>query len=123
MNEWEWIKAALYAVPTIASVVTAWAVLTGRAAKTEISGQPVEVKGAVRLATWEELEAVSERIDKLDGELESIRNSVVESERRLQQEASRRAANLHKRIDDMDKDIGNVPARTIALLKETKNLI
>lgn len=117
--EWDWIKGLLVALPTIASAITAWAVISGRGT----TPQPLRVQGETRLATHEELETLSARVDDMNDDLTAIRNSIADSERRMLAEASRRAGTLHKRIDDVEKDIAGVPARTIALLKETKGLI
>lgn len=118
-QEFDWIKGALLALPTIASAVTAWAVLSGRG-KTP---QPLIVKGEQQVATKEEVTAQKLRIDALEGDLASIRFSITESERRMLAEGSRRAGTLHKRIDDVEKDISTVPAKVVALLKDTKGLI
>ena len=117
--EWDWIKGLFLALPTIASALTAWFVISGRGQ----TPQPFEVRGETRMATWEELESARVEIRKLDAAVAVIRDQIIDTERRLQTEGSRRAANLHKRMDEMDHDIDAVPGRVVALLRDTKGLI
>lgn len=119
MNEWDWLRGAFVALPTLASALTAWFVITGRGQ----TPQPLVVQGQARLVTKEELDTVTKRIDEMDGELTAIRESIVESERRMLAEGERRAVAIHKRMDAMAISIEAGPVRTIALIKETKGLI
>jgi len=67
-------------------------------------------------ATKAEVAAVEADVDKLRDDLGAM-------ERRISTEASRRASTLHQRMDDMDKDISNVPSRVVAMLRDTKGLL
>lgn len=117
--EMDWIKGAMLALPTIASAITAYFVISGRAS----APQPFRVQGETRMATWEELQTIRHDVNSMRSDIEKTRTELIEMERRMQTEGSRRAANIHRRIEEMDKDIDAIPGRVVAMFKDTKGLL
>jgi predicted RNase H-like nuclease (RuvC/YqgF family) len=133
-----WVANAFYIVGLIAGVVVLWQKLRpARPTATLISGQPVHVSPAVRYVEEQRYEREREEL-----KLELTRQARNRKERYEAEEAreSQRAAAIAdlqaqtesqgKSIDllrgevaSMQGRIDAVPARTIALLKDTKGLI
>lgn len=99
MNPNDWIIAAIAAVPTIASAVTAWAVLTGKGTKTVVTPSPLEVRGATRLATYEELRAVEKRIEKVETKFDTLARKIDADTKEILDAGEERAVRIHERID------------------------
>lgn len=137
MNEAQWLWTGLLVLSVLGSAVSAIATLTGRASRTQIDGE-------VRIASTddfverrefdESFETLKREIadvrnrhevadDKLRHEIKSVSESLTRTKDELQAEASRRASNMHRRLDEMNAEIRGIPQHVVALLKDTKNLI
>lgn len=77
-----------------------------------LEGQPITVTAPTRMATYDELAAVKDDVRKVDSDVQSMRREALESERRLLAEGSRRAGDLHKRMDTSDKLLSAVNERS-----------
>lgn len=114
-----WIQGAIIGLPTIASAVTAWFVITGKGR----TPQPLRVQGETRLATREELDDVAQAVDKVELDLKDARGEIHAMEHRLSADLETRVVAIHRRLDVMQVDVASVPARTVALIKDAKGLI
>lgn len=78
-----WLEVFLYICGIIAAGSVAWAHLTNRASKTEIDGQPLEVKAHAGVVNREELRQVHGRIDRERREIDAaIALVAIQAEKR-----------------------------------------
>ena len=81
-------------------------------AERRIGPQPFVVSQERRMATHEELIAIKERAEKLDKDLAEIRSEIHKGTVALQLEGSRRAATIHRRVDDLAITVAKIEERS-----------
>jgi methyl-accepting chemotaxis protein len=80
--------------------------------KRELVPGTLTIKPADRLATFEELKDLRLRVDGIDADLKGISRDIQQTKESLQTEGSRRAASIHKRVDELDKTVSRLDERT-----------
>lgn len=117
----QWMQVFFYLLGGVACIVGLAAgirALRRQPPPTELK-QPIEVRAQVRYATENDLDETERRMrgetDKLHGRISSMRDELSQQMRSLDSTVDSKLEALHKRVDA-------VPAATIALLKETKEL-
>lgn len=81
-------------------------------AERRIVDQPITIAEERRLATHEELETVRNRVAEIDRELKSIRHEIQVGNAALQTEASKRAASIHSRVDNLCVTVAKIEERS-----------
>ncbi len=64
-----------------------------------------------------------QRVTVLEGDVRAIRLTMAGDKKELLDAGDDRAKDIHKRIDDLKTEIAAAPAKTVALLKDTKGLL
>jgi hypothetical protein len=64
-----------------------------------------------------------QRVTVLEGDVRAIRLTMAADKNELLDAGEDRAKDIHRRIDDLKTEIAAAPARTVALLKDTKGLL
>jgi len=115
----DFLEVVFYLAGVIAAVVVAWRAMSGKAAATEIEGQPIEVRAHPGSVTREELKQVHGRIERERREIDSAISE-------LRTDSRERAAKLENKIDEQTAHFNDrfdaLPQRMITLLTETKHL-
>jgi len=112
------VTVVLAGFTTVASAVILFFTLMdrmqGKSGERKITPQPLEISQRERMATFEELRDLRERVDEMDNDLKQIQGAIHDSESALKTEGSKRAASIHKRVDDL----AHVTATALARLEE-----
>lgn len=88
-----WLEVFLYLCGIVAAAAVAWAHLTNRASRTEISEQPLEIKAHAGTVSREELKQVHGRIERERREIDASIATVSAA-------AEKRADKLEAKLDD-----------------------
>lgn len=120
MSQGDFIVMAFGVVVLISNVVTSWAVLTGKAQKRDLGPQPFEVsmtEGSLTVGLHREFcKPLQRRVTDLEVEVRTIKKKMELDKGEIIAAGEDRANALHTRID-------GIPAKIIAILKDTKGLI
>jgi hypothetical protein len=112
-----WLAVFTYLCVAITSVIVAVKHITGRSSRTEITGQPLEVKEASSFATKPELNSLENRtsgeIHQLHGRISGLRTEMSDKVQGLESRLEAKIGALEERID-------GIPQATIELLKTIK---
>ena len=111
-----WIEVLVYIAVGVAAVAHAAKLFTGKSAERTITPQPLEVREHTKLASQSDLDQVHGRIKRERMELEEKIAALQTEDLRLREKLDEDISNLRKEIQD-------VPAQTISLLRVTKGLI
>lgn len=89
--------------------------------------QPVEIDLKERAMTHKDHEALcgpmGQRVSVLEGDVREIRSQMKSDKREIIKAGDDRVASLKDEINDLRHDVNSAPARTVALLRDTKGLI
>jgi seryl-tRNA synthetase len=88
-----WLEVFLYLCGIVAAAAVAWAHITNRASRTEISEQPLEIKAHAGTVSRDELKQVHGRIERERREIDQAISTVAAA-------AEKRAEKLEGKVDD-----------------------
>ncbi len=101
--------------------------LRGEPDKREIGPQPFEVSLKDKALTHRDHEILCgplhHRVVVLESDVRAIRHTMQKDKQEIIASGEERVSQIHRRIDELKNDINAAPARTVALLKDTKGLL
>jgi hypothetical protein len=130
MNQGEFIVMGIGAIILLANGVTAWAVLTGKAAKRELGPQPFAVSMVdskdkpLSVGGHDAIcGPLHQRVGVLESDVRAIRLKMEADKREIITAGEDRMHEINLRLNQLATEIANAPAKTVAMLKDTKGLL
>ncbi len=127
MNQGELLWSGVNIVILMGTLVTAWAVLTGKSQKRDLGPQPFSValeKEPLTVNAHKELFGpLDQRVGVLESDVRMIRHKMEADKQEIIQAGEERLHEIRADIREVRKDMSAQPAQIVALLKNTKGLL